>query len=142
MSIDILLLILRIVGAVMLILFTGTISWLIYQDMRVTAASLAQKSQPVGTIQLISEQSGEDSSYSLLPVTTIGRAATNLVVIEDEFASNEHALLIRRGEQWWLEDLDSRNGTLLNDVALVETAVVSPSDVITIGNTRLKIETS
>jgi pSer/pThr/pTyr-binding forkhead associated (FHA) protein len=45
-----------------------------------------------------------------------------------------------RGQQWWLEDLNSRNGTLLNDVPLHEATVVSPGDIITIGSTHLKIE--
>ncbi|MEM7335496.1 MAG: FHA domain-containing protein [Chloroflexota bacterium] len=139
MSGDVVLLLLRVFGAFLLFCFVGGISWLIYRDMQVTAESLAQKSQPIGSIQLITPNQAEPMLYSLLPVTTIGRSATNLVIIEDEFASNEHALLIRRGEQWWLEDLDSRNGTLLNDAVLAETAVVTPSDIITIGNTQLKI---
>ncbi len=140
MSGEIILLILRVFGALMLFCFVGGISWLIYRDMQITAVSLAQQSQPIGSIQLITEEKSEPTLFNLLPVTTIGRSATNLVIIEDEFASNEHALLIRRGEQWWLEDLNSRNGTLLNDVVLGETAVVTPSDIITIGNTHLKIK--
>nr|MBP6804905.1 FHA domain-containing protein [Chloroflexota bacterium] len=40
----------------------------------------------------------------------------------------------------WLEDLGSRNGTLLNGAPLVETAVISAGDVITIGGTDLKVE--
>ena len=140
MSTELFLLLLRLLGALLLFFFVGSVCWLIYRDMQVTAVSLAQKSTPVGTIQLISDNSPAPTFYSLLSITTIGRSATNLVVIEDEFASNEHALLIRRGEQWWLEDLGSRNGTLLNDMALLETAVVTPSDIITIGNTQLKIE--
>lgn len=142
MNLDLILLLLRFIGALALILFVAAIAWLIYRDMQVTAASLAQQSKPVGKIQLLSNGADGTSSFSLLPVTTIGRSATNLIVLDDEFASNEHALLIRRGEQWWLEDLGSRNGTMLNDTPLVDTAVVSPSDIITIGNSRLKIETS
>jgi hypothetical protein len=139
MSSDLFLLILRLFGAVCLFVFMGGIGWLLYRDMQTTAVSLAQQSQPIGTLHIISEVM-ETVRIPLLPVTTIGRAATNVVVIDDAFASNEHALLIRKGTQWLLEDLQSRNGTLLNDVPLLETAVVTPSDVITIGDTRLKIE--
>lgn len=142
MTVDIFLLILRLIGAFALVVFVGGITWLIYRDMQITAVSLAQKSQPVGTLKVMNGSNGAPAFYPLLPVTTIGRSNTNLIVIEDEFASNEHALLIRRGEKWWLEDLSSRNGTLLNDLVLEETAVVSPSDIICIGNTRLKIESN
>jgi pSer/pThr/pTyr-binding forkhead associated (FHA) protein len=70
----------------------------------------------------------------------IGRASSNTVVVEDDYVSSEHALLSLRGSQWWLEDLNSRNGTLLNDIALDSPAVVTVGDVVTIGNTRFKLE--
>ena len=34
--------------------------------------------------------------------------------ISDPYASGEHSLVAWRSGQWWLEDRDSRNGTLLN----------------------------
>ena len=144
MSAEIFLLVVRLGGAVLLLAFIGGIAWLLRQDIQLTAAALAQQNQPLGVVRLLREDEDAtptlDASFPLLSVTSIGRAATNLVVLDDAFASNEHALLTRRGSQWWLEDLGSRNGTMLNDVPLAETAVVSPGDVITIGNTKLMIE--
>jgi pSer/pThr/pTyr-binding forkhead associated (FHA) protein len=49
-------------------------------------------------------------------------------------------LLSLRGSQWWLEDLNSRNGTLLNDSPLETPTVVTMGDVVTIGNTQFKLE--
>lgn len=143
MSLDVMLLGLRLVGAVLLLSFMGTLAWLLYRDLRTTSALLAQKSRPLGFVRLMQQPQDEaptESLRPLFPITSIGRAPTNLIVIPDTYASSDHALIVRRGEQWWLEDLGSRNGTLLNDVRLTETAVVSPGDVITIGSTRLKIE--
>ena len=87
-----------------------------------------------------SATAGTGTVFPLLPVTRIGRAEYNTIVLEDAFVSAEHALLSRRENQWWLEDLNSRNGTLLNDLAIAEPAVVSAGDVITIGSVQLKIE--
>lgn len=142
MSLDVFLLLLRLFGALCLFICVGGIAWLLYRDMQITALSLAQKAEPIGTMRIISKKSGleKEEVISLLPITTIGRAPTNVIVIEDAFASNEHALLIRKGTQWLLEDLNSRNGTLLNDIALNDAAVVTPSDIIKIGDTRLRIE--
>ncbi|MCB0017952.1 MAG: FHA domain-containing protein, partial [Anaerolineales bacterium] len=42
--------------------------------------------------------------------------------------------------QWLLEDLDSRNGTLLNQINVHEPTVVSSGDIIMIGDTKLKVE--
>ena len=63
------------------------------------------------------------------------------MVLNNGYASGEHALLSWRGGQWWLEDLGSRNGTLLNEAPLTDTAVVSAGDVISVGGTQLKLET-
>lgn len=48
-------------------------------------------------------------------VTTLGRAATCQVVIDNDFASRRHAQITRRDEVYWLRDLDSKNGTLLDN---------------------------
>ena len=77
--------------------------------------------------------------FPLLPVTGIGRNPSNTIVIEDDYASGEHVLIALRGQQWWLEDLGSRNGTLLNGQPLVQAAVISAGDVVTIGHTSLKV---
>ena len=73
-------------------------------------------------------------------MTSIGRSSNNVIVLDDGYTSGQHSLITRRGKLWWLEDLASRNGTLLNDAVLTETAVLSTGDVITIGNIKLKLE--
>lgn len=143
MSPDLILLLLRLASAFLLLAFLGVIGWLIYRDMQVTAAAITEQTQHRGSLRVIADDADASSVgtlYPLLPVTSIGRAATNAIVLADSYASSEHALLMRRGGQWWLEDLGSRNGTLLNGMRLEEAAVVSVGDVITIGSTKLKIE--
>lgn len=143
MSPSILLFALRLAGAALLLIFLGLIFWLLVQDFR--AARLAGYGQPVsfGTLRTLTNDSGEPEVNALLdlsPVTTIGRNPRNTIVLEDSYVSGEHALLTWRGSQWWLEDLGSRNGTLLNDVTLEAPAVISAGDVITIGGVRFKLE--
>lgn len=145
MSPDVLLFALRILSALILLVFLGIIAWLVYEDMRLTRAVLEDRRRRHGTIRAAHiDQDGEGQQFvfPLTPVTSIGRASTNTVVLEDDYVSNEHALLMLRGQQWWLEDLDSRNGTLLNGARLTEATVVSPGDVIVIGNTQLRVEPS
>ena len=55
------------------------------------------------------------AEFPLLAITSLGRAPTNTATLPDETTSLEHALIHLREGQWWLEDLDSRNGTRLND---------------------------
>lgn len=137
------LLVLRIVSALVLLGFLGLIAWLIYQDLKVTSALLSEGQRVRGTLTVTrgdSELGTAATQHPLMPITSIGRANSNTLVIEDEYASSRHALLSLRGQQWWLEDLESRNGTLLNDNPLVAPSVVSSGDVITIGSTHVKID--
>lgn len=140
---DVVLFIIRITSAILLVGFMGIIAWLIFQDLRLTRAVLEDRRRSHGTIRatpIESNGSGEQVLFPLTPVTSIGRATTNSVVLEDDYVSGEHALLMLRGQQWWLEDLNSRNGTLLNGARLTEATVISPGDVIVIGNTQLTVE--
>lgn len=135
--------VLRLVSALLLLGFMVAIAWLLYRDMRLTADSLAAAERPSGTLRVIVNESGDpavNTVFPLLPVTSIGRASNNTVVLPNGFASSEHALITRRSGQWWLQDQHSRNGTYLNEVLVEGTAVISPGDIIAIGGTHLKIE--
>jgi hypothetical protein len=133
---------LRLLSAIILLAFLAAVAWLVYQDLRLSA-DLAQQQRSYGHLRVIASEGGTlglDTLFPLIPVTSIGRAPGNTVVIDDGYVSNEHVLITRRGKQWWLEDLGSRNGTLLNDLWLTEPVVISVGDVIVLGGTRLKIE--
>ena len=56
------------------------------------------------------------ASYPLDAVTSLGRDVNNGIVLDDPFASSEHAVLTFRGRNWYIEDLDSTNGTYVNGV--------------------------
>jgi pSer/pThr/pTyr-binding forkhead associated (FHA) protein len=143
MSPETVLFLLRLGGAAVLLAFFGMIGWYIYQDVRLAAASIAAQSQPIGQLIVVANEASTPAvgtRFPLLPVTSLGRSSSNVIVLDDGYISNQHSLITRRGELWWLEDLGSRNGTLLNDAPLVDTAVISPGDMITIGNIKLKLE--
>jgi len=69
------------------------------------------------------------------PELTIGRGPDNIVVINDPRSSRHHLKISRTPQGLLLEDLESRNGTLLNGSA-VKKSFVKPGDEFRIGNTR------
>lgn len=143
MTLTIVLFLLRLLSAAVLIAFVGVAMWYMARDMRLTAASLQAQARPQGVLTVIgTEVVGlyVGQQFPLLPVTGIGRNPSNTIVLEDEYTSGEHVLISLRNSRWWVEDLNSRNGTLLNGQALTDTAVVSSGDIVTIGSTILKLE--
>ncbi|MFW0793166.1 FHA domain-containing protein [Gordonia sp. CPCC 205515] len=69
----------------------------------------------------------------------IGRADDSTLVLTDDYASERHARLSRRGDDWYVEDLGSTNGTYL-DRSKVTTAVKVPiSTPIRIGKTVIEL---
>ena len=143
MTPEVVLLIFRVLSGLLLLGFLGGMAWLIYRDMQVTAKALVEQERPYGRLRIIAndvEQPAIDTIFPLLPITSIGRSTSNTIVLPDGYASAEHALITRRLGKWWLEDQGSRNGTMLNDVLLEGTAVISAGDVIAVGGTQLKLE--
>ena len=71
---------------------------------------------------------------------TLGRSQDCTLVLEDDFASGRHARLIRRGSDWFIEDLDSRNGTWLNNQRIDQLERLSAGAEVRIGQTNVRME--
>ncbi|MBN1484386.1 MAG: FHA domain-containing protein [Chloroflexia bacterium] len=78
--------------------------------------------------------------FPLSTVSSLGRSLRNTVSLDDDFLSGEHALLSWRDQNWWLQDLDSTNGTCLNGVRIDQAVPLAPGDLIEIGRLVLRLE--
>ncbi len=138
------LLLLRIVSGlllagVLLVLFAA-----LWRDYHHVASGVEARRRSYGKLVALRELDGQivvtGETYPLLSLTSLGRAPTNTVPISDSFASSEHALVALRDGQWWLEDRNSRNGTMLNDLPLTAPVVLTEGDVIGIGQAKFRLE--
>lgn len=80
------------------------------------------------------------SVFLLDAVTTLGRDLGSSVVLDDAFASARHAILTFRGRGWYVEDLGSTNGTLVNGVPVAGARPLGFGDELQVGETRLRLE--
>jgi len=69
----------------------------------------------------------------------LGRESTGNIQVLDQGVSRRHAEVLRIGEMYFIRDLESRNGTFLNDQP-VEKEILRVGDQIRIGNTSLVFE--
>ncbi len=141
---DIVILLIRLLFSALLYVFLGTLFFFLWRDVKQAARhqiSPAVRERP-GQLRVLRGYNGinEGTLLALTPFTTIGRSDNNSITITDPYASSEHALLTWRNGQWWLEDRDSRNGTLVNDMPVDTPLIVSHGDVIGIGQMRLRFE--
>ncbi|MCX6566055.1 MAG: SpoIIE family protein phosphatase [Candidatus Aminicenantes bacterium] len=67
----------------------------------------------------------------------LGRAVDADVRLPDAYISGHHARIRRTSRGWTVEDSGSKNGTLVNGLRLVEPALLSPGDEISIGAVRI-----
>jgi hypothetical protein len=67
------------------------------------------------------------------PEIIIGRDSTHDITVSDLTVSTQHARLSFHHNQWWLEDLDSTNGTFLNQEAVTGPTVVDNGDQVRCG---------
>jgi adenylate cyclase len=73
------------------------------------------------------------------PLTKIGRAPHCDLVVNDPLVSREHCLLQVKGEEVILEDLNSANGTLVNEQRATR-IVLQPGDKIRLGLSEMVLE--
>ena len=66
----------------------------------------------------------------------LGRAADADLLLDDEGVSRRHAQIIKDGSDYWIEDLGSTNGILVNGEK-VKRAILSDSDRIQVGTNVL-----
>jgi pSer/pThr/pTyr-binding forkhead associated (FHA) protein len=133
---------LRIAFLVLLYLFLLAVVRVLVRDLRTAAR---QSSAELGRLVVVASPSGEPPQaavFGLDAVTTLGRDVNNTIVIEDPFASGDHAVLTFRGRTWYLEDLDSTNGTFVNGEQVAGVAPVAFGDEIQIGQVRLRLDRS
>ncbi len=69
--------------------------------------------------------------------TTMGRGLECQIQLQDPLASRVHARIYHRAAQWHVEDLQSRNGTILNG-SKIDRATLDHGNRIRIGNTELE----
>ena len=85
---------------------------------------------------------GDKAGYQLnldRPEITIGRAENSDLVVDDEFASTNHARLVKNGDDWTLEDLGSTNGTFLDGTKVTAPVAFRVGSEVRIGKTAFEL---
>jgi len=111
----------------------------LWRDLRAQTQILASQKAPTITLTRIDIDEFEPMSFQKSEIF-IGRDQTATLPIMDETVSARHARLAYRHNQWWIEDLNSTNGTFLNEEPLRTMTVLVSGDEIRVGQTLLRVD--
>jgi FHA domain len=92
---------------------------------------------------LVVERGGgleRDQRFDLIGGLSVGRSKEADVRIDDRYASGLHARVFSRDGRFYVEDMSSTNGTLLNGATLQGEAELIDRDTIQIGDTIFRFE--
>jgi len=132
-------LVLRLLLALALYAFLGWALFTIWRELRTHSLIVSTQRIPPITMNWINNE-GNISRQFTLPEIVVGRDPACDLVAPDEMVSARHARLSFHHNQWWVEDLQSTNGTFLNDERVYTATVLIDGDELRCGNLYLQVK--
>jgi len=81
---------------------------------------------------------GETASLEDAPLL-IGRGNDAAIRLDDDYASTRHARIASSGDQWYVEDLGSTNGTYVGSSRITQATALQLGTQVRIGKTILEL---
>ncbi|MCL4275882.1 MAG: FHA domain-containing protein [Anaerolineales bacterium] len=130
---------LRLVTTLALFAFLAWALIYLYREVQRQSSTLASRRVP--RISITVRHGGGTSSVKQFsqPEITLGRDPGSDIPLPDDTVSTRHAQLTYHHGQWWLEDLASTNGTMLNDTPITMPTVITSGDEIRCGEAQLLV---
>jgi pSer/pThr/pTyr-binding forkhead associated (FHA) protein len=136
--VDILVLVVKVVFILIIYMFMAWIIRLIYLDIKFISRKSIQKKSNMPYLKLlnlidnISFKLSE--SYVVGNRTFIGRNPGNDIILDAPFFSGKHACIFKHNNNFFIEDLGSKNGTFVNGQAVRNDPMpVKNGDIVQIG---------
>jgi pSer/pThr/pTyr-binding forkhead associated (FHA) protein len=123
----------------------GFLAWafiFLYREIQRQGMTLSNRRVPGISIMIKSPGGKGALRYFNQAEITIGRDPGCDIPLADETVSARHAHLTFHHNQWWLEDLDSTNGTRLNGLPVETPTVITSGDEIQCGGIALDVSLS
>lgn len=127
-----LLLVLRILLVLALYVFVGWAVMVLWHDLKQQSAILRRRDIPQIGLYPQAETNLLPVSFNI-PDILIGRDPGSDLVVSDPTISSRQARIYFQQEQWWVEDLNSTNGTRLNDQLIDTPTVITHGDQLLFG---------
>ena len=98
----------------------------------------ARKGSPTHVLVVDGANKGERADLAQAPIL-IGRGADAAIRLDDDYVSTRHARIASSGDQWFVEDLGSTNGTYIGSVRITQPTTLTLGTQVRIGKTLLEL---
>jgi pSer/pThr/pTyr-binding forkhead associated (FHA) protein len=97
-----------------------------------------RRGDPTQVVIVEGGNKGETVSLDGAPLL-IGRGTDAAIRLDDDYVSTRHARIVSSGDQWFVEDLGSTNGTYVGSRRITQPTVVGVGSQVRIGKTVLEL---
>jgi pSer/pThr/pTyr-binding forkhead associated (FHA) protein len=97
-----------------------------------------RRGSPTHVLVTEGSSAGERADLSQGPVL-IGRGTDAAIRLDDDYVSTRHARIAASGDQWFVEDLGSTNGTYVGTVRITQPTTITIGTQVRIGKTILEL---
>jgi hypothetical protein len=102
-------------------------------------ASSRRRGSPTHVLVTEGANAGERADLDSAPIL-IGRGTDAAIRLDDDYVSTRHARVAASGDQWFVEDLGSTNGTYIGSVRITQPTTITLGTQIRIGKTILELK--
>ena len=97
-----------------------------------------RKGVPTHVLVVEGSNAGERAELADAPIL-IGRGNDAAIRLDDDYVSTRHARIAASGDQWFVEDLGSTNGTYIGTVRISQPTTLTLGTQVRIGKTILEL---
>ena len=101
-------------------------------------APAKRRGSPTHVLVVEGSNTGECAELDQAPIL-IGRGPDAAIRLDDDYVSTRHARIASSGDQWFVEDLGSTNGTYIGSSRITQPTVINLGTQIRIGKTTLEL---
>jgi pSer/pThr/pTyr-binding forkhead associated (FHA) protein len=105
---------------------------------RPAKAPSKRKGAPSHVLVTAGSNTGERADLAQAPIL-IGRGSDAAIRLDDDYVSTRHARIAASGDQWFVEDLGSTNGTYVGTVRITQPTTITLGTQVRIGKTVLEL---
>jgi pSer/pThr/pTyr-binding forkhead associated (FHA) protein len=108
------------------------------RDKRAAKPPPKRRGSPTHVLVTDGPNAGERAELDQAPIL-IGRGSDAAIRLDDDYVSTRHARIAASGDQWFVEDLGSTNGTYIGTVRITQPTTITLGTQVRVGKTLIEL---